>query len=53
MEDFNKSVTKEFALQKHEADNYQRTTEEGKMRNQRAITILIKFKCGWGGEGRD
>ena len=54
MEDFNQSVTKNFALQKHEADNYQRTTEEGKMRNQRAITILIKVQV-WmgGGEGRD
>lgn len=54
MEDFNQSVTKNFALQKHEADNYQRTTEEGKMRNQWAITILIKVQV-WmgGGEGRD
>lgn len=49
MEDFNKSVTKNFTLQKHEVDNYQRT-EEGKMRNQRAIRILVKVQV-WMGEG--
>ena len=42
MEDFNKTVTKNFTLQKHEADNYHRTTEEDKMRNQRAVRTLVK-----------
>ena len=42
MEDFNKTVTKNFTLQKHEADNYLRTTEEDKMRNQRAVRTLVK-----------
>ena len=45
------SVTKNFALQKHEADNYQRT-EEGKMRNQRAIRILVKVQVWMGGGGQ-
>lgn len=52
MEDFNKTVTKNFALQKHEADNYQRRTEEGKMRNQRAVRILVKVQVWMGGRER-